>query len=426
MQYPSVAILHYSAPPVVGGVESVMQAHARLLVERGRRVALVAGRGPVSQQEAKTTLPRDVDFTCIPLMDSQHSRILKAEAVLEQGRVPAEFPALVEDLAARLAPVLETFDHVIIHNIFTKHFNLPLTVALHRLLDRGVIRNAVAWCHDFTWTSPSSGYKVHPGYPWDLLRTRREDTHYVVVSEQRRRTLAQLFGCSLETITIGYNGVDPRELLGLSDEGWALIRRLDLLKRDLILLMPVRVTQAKNVEFALRVVAALKARDVRPMLVATGPPDPHDETSMAYYRSLQSLRAELEVENEMRFVFESGPAGDTTYTIGLECVGDLFRVSDVLFMPSHREGFGMPVLEAGLVGIPVFSAETVPAAVEIGRENVVTFKPEIAPETLAERLLDWVANDAAHQLRRRVRQTYTWDAIYMQTLHPLLAFEEAS
>ena len=132
---------------------------------------------------------------------------------------------------------------------------------------------------------------------------------YVVVSQRRQQELAGLFGCPAEEIRVVYNGVDPQALLGLSAEGAALVERLGLLDRDLVLLMPVRVTQAKNIEYALRVVAALKARGCRPRLVLTGPPDPHDAESMAYFRSLQALRGELGVEEEMRFVFESGPTG---------------------------------------------------------------------------------------------------------------------
>jgi hypothetical protein len=74
--------------------------------------------------------------------------------------------------------------------------------------------------------------------------------------------------------------VDPSKLLALSDAGLALINRLDLWKSDLNLLMPVQVTRAKNIELALGVVAALKKRGIRPRLVVTDPPDPHDGMSM--------------------------------------------------------------------------------------------------------------------------------------------------
>ena len=419
MKQPETAILHYTAPPVVGGVEAVIQAHAQAFVQAGYPVTVVAGWGE------RAALPADAGFVRIPEMDSRYQQVAQAGEALEQGRVPSEFDGLVNSLMGALTPVLERFDNVIVHNVFTKHFNLPLTAALYHLLDAGAIRRCIAWCHDFTWTSPSSRSKVHPGYPWDLLRTYRTDVTYVVVSQRRQRTLAALFGQPPERIRVIYNGVDPETLLGLSTEGHALVTRLGLLGCDLVLLMPVRVTQAKNIEYALEVAAALKARDCRSRLVVTGPPDPHDAQSMAYFRSLQDLRRRLGVEEEARFVFESGPDPDQAFTIDTRVVGDLFRVSDVTFMPSHREGFGMPVLEAGLVGAPVVCT-SVPAAEEIGGADVILFDADDEPAHVAGRILAWAEESAVHRLRRRVRQAYTWQAIFHRDIRPLLGSEGGS
>jgi glycosyltransferase involved in cell wall biosynthesis len=194
---------------------------------------------------------------------------------------------------------------------------------------------------------------------------------------------------------------------------------LDLLESDLVLLMPVRVTRAKNIEYALHLTAALKARGCRLKLVVTGPPDPHDGDSMAYFHGLQALRQQLGVEEEMRFVFESGLDPDQPFTIDEQVVGDLFRVSDVMFMPSHREGFGMPVLEAGLVGVPVLSTD-VPAAEEIGGSDVIVFDAARDPAQVAKQILTWAESDPVYHLRRRVRQHYTWNAIFQRDIKPLL------
>jgi glycosyltransferase involved in cell wall biosynthesis len=413
LRKPSTAILHYTAPPVVGGVESVIQAHARVLAEAGYPATVVAGWGE------RKALPPDVRFIRVSEMDSRYQEVAEVSAALEQGRVPPTFDGLVNQLIGSLDAVLGQFDNVIVHNIFTKHFNLPLTAALHYLLDAGAIRRCIAWCHDFTWTSPSSRSRVHAGYPWDLLRAHRPDVTYVVVSRRRQRTLATLLGCPLEDIRVVYNGVDPRTLLGLSELGYELATRLGLLGSELVLLMPVRVTRAKNIEYALELVAALKADGNRPKLILTGPPDPHDAQSMAYFCSLQDLRLRLGVEEEVRFVFESGPSPAQPFTIGESVVGDLFRVSDVMLMPSHREGFGMPVLEAGLAGIAVVCTD-VPAAEEIGGADVIRFSTDDAPARLAERIVAWARQSPVHRLRRRVRQNYTWRAIFRRDIEPLL------
>ena len=255
MTIDQVAILHYAAPPVIGGVENVILAHVRLFLEAQYSTTVIAGRGE------KGALPDGADFIRVPELDSQHPQILRMNSELEQGHVPENLEAMTAQIMAALTPVLQTKDHVIVHNVFTKHFDLPLTAALFRLLDQGVIRHCIAWCHDMTWTSPHSRSKVFPGYPWDLLRTYRPDVTYVTISEDRQRDLADLFGCPPEEIRVIYNGVDPQELLALSDAGLSLIHRLNLWDSDLNLLMPVRVTQAKNVELALHVVAALKKKE---------------------------------------------------------------------------------------------------------------------------------------------------------------------
>ena len=420
MGIPRTAILHYTAPPVIGGVEAVMLAHGQAFVEAGYPVTLVAGRG---EPEA---MPPGVDLNLLPLLDSQHEQVLEIQAELEEGRVPDQFADLADQIYRQLVVTLQPYDNVIVHNVFTKRFNLPLTAALFRLLDTGGPSGSthyIAWCHDFDWTSPRSRSKVHPGYPWGLLRTYREEMTYAVVSVERQRSLVELLGCPLEKVLVVYNGVNPGQLLGLSEEGEALIERLNLFQSDLALLMPVRVTRAKNIEFALRVVAALKDRGCQVKLVLTGPPAPHDETSMDYFRSLLDLRKDLGVEQEMHFVFESGPdsaeAATEGFIVDYPVVADLYRACDVMFMPSHQEGFAMPVLEAGLVGMPVFCT-AVPAAVEIGGDDVVVFSESEEPAEVADRLLAWAEGSPLHRLRRRVREQYTWEAIFRRQIQPLL------
>lgn len=409
-----VGILHYSAPPVIGGVENVIQAHMRLFVEAGYPTTTLAGRGE------KEALPPGAELIQIPELDSQHPQILAMSQELEQGRVPKDFDAAVDHLTQILRPSLRAMDAVIVHNVFTKHFNLPLTAALFHLLDQKAIPHCVAWCHDITWTSPHSRSKVFEGYPWDLLRTHRSDLTYVAVSQNRGKELSHLFGYPAEEIRVIYNGVDPKELLALSDVGPALIKRLNLWESDFNLIMPVRVTQAKNIELALHVAAALKTRDIHPKFIVTGPPDPHDQRNMEYFHDLLALRERLDVVEELRFVYESGPTSSKPFVIDISVVAELLRVSDALFMPSHREGFGMPILEAGLVGLPIFCADTIPAAQEIAARDLVMFSPEASPDQVAELILQTMNASPVHRLRRRVRQSLSWESIFRHEIQPLL------
>src|SRR5205807_2642750 len=134
-----VLLVHYTTPPVVGGVERVLARHARLLAGEGFDARVVTGRGgPVG---------RGVRFHRLPRLDSRHRRVLAVTRELEAGRVTPAFHGLVAQIREDLRPELEGVDVCIVHNALVLHKNLALTAALHQLAPRGSTR-LVAWCHD--------------------------------------------------------------------------------------------------------------------------------------------------------------------------------------------------------------------------------------------------------------------------------------
>jgi glycosyltransferase involved in cell wall biosynthesis len=407
------AILHYSAPPTVGGVESVINAHAKVFIQEGYPVKIIAGNGE------KDALPRGTELVCLPSMNSQNEKVLQINKELEKGIVSDSYYELRDQIKVELERELEGINNVIVHNIFSKHFNLPLTEALHQLLDEKKINNCIAWCHDFSWASAHSKQSLHDGQPWDLLRTFRLDVQYVVVSKKRQQTLAEIFDVPRDNIKVVYNGIGPKELMGASHETNALIKKVGLDSADLIMLMPVRITQAKNIEFAMHVVASLHSEDCNTILILTGPPDPHDSENMAYFKELRKLRMELGIENHFRFLYEENPTADEPYILDMKIVNELYRVCDLVFIPSHREGFGMPVLEAGFSGKPVF-ASNIPAAEEIGGGNIHQIDLDEGSQAAAEQILDWAAHDSVFQLRQQTRQKYTWLNIFRNRIQPML------
>ena len=293
-----IAILHYSAPPTVGGVESVIHAHAGVFLDHGYSVTVIAGSG------SQAALPQGCGFIHLPLLDSQHAEVLKVIADLEKGQVTEEYRRLRERIKAGLAQHLPHFEHLIVHNVFSKHFNLALTDALYELLDEGLIPHCVAWCHDFSWASARSLPVLHDGLPWNLLRQYRPEMDYVVVSEKRRQSMADIFQMPSEKIKVIYNGFDTDVLLGISPKSRKLINKLNLEEAELLLLMPVRVTQAKNIEFALRVLWELRQKGSQAQIVLTGPPDPHDPDNFAYFKSLKELRKELGLQTAFHFAYD--------------------------------------------------------------------------------------------------------------------------
>ncbi len=414
MAFPKIGILHYSSPPTVGGVEMVIHEHTKQFVAHGYPISVISGRGSIS------ALPAGVNYVHLARIDSQDPFVKSISADLNLGIVPETFSQATHQIYEELIPVVTEIDTLIVHNVFTKHFNLPLTAALTRLVEESHIGNCIAWCHDFTWTSPNSRTKVHEGYPWELLKHQQTQITYVVVSKERQQTLAALFQCPDEVIHVVYNGVNPIEILGLSPESIQLSQRLQLFNADLLLLMPVRITQAKNIEYAMQVIHELKKYVADPRMIITGPPDPHDPNNMAYYDDLLALRTSYNLERNVHFIYSSRMDLGESYLISSTVVGDLYRISDLMFMPSHREGFGMPILEAGLAGLHVMST-AVPASIEIGLEGVEIFNADAPAETTAELIIDWAEENHEFQFKQKIRQRFTWEIIFKKDIVPLLS-----
>ncbi len=415
------AFLHYTAPPVIGGVEAVMSAHAKTFCAARYPVKIVCGGGE------KSAFPPGVELEIISEMASLHPEILTINENLEHGEVPPGFEPIKQRLKEALRPALADCGVWIVHNIFSKHFNLPLTAALAELVEENPAVTCLGWCHDFTWTSANSRSKVFPGFPWDLIRLPLPGVQYVTISNRRWQEFLELAEQSgdpsavaeARETTVIPSGVDPVEWFGLSPTAVELVERLDLLSGNPVLLMPVRITRAKNIELAVQVTAALKAFGRDPRLVVTGPPDPHSNSAMEYYRSLLDNRSRLGLEKEVGFVYETGENSEDR-TILVEDVAGLMRAADVMFMPSHREGFGMPVIEAGLLGIPVVCSSGVPAAEEIGGENVLRFESQDAPEDIARLIANSVLDTRWYRLRHKIRAELSWNQVFRQKIAPFL------
>lgn len=416
-EHPKTAILHYSAPPTIGGVESVIAAHAKIFLEEGFPVKVIVGNGK------KSALPKGTQFTRLPLLDTQNKSVLKVNEELRKGMVSEDYEQLRDEIKNQLEASLSGFDNVIAHNLLSKNFNLAATQALISLFEEGKIPNLIAWCHDFSVTSAKDKKALHDDLPWNLLRTYYPDIHYVVVSRKRQEILSEILDIPKNKIQVIYNGFDPDGLLGITDETSRLITHLHLNDADIIILMPVRITKAKNIEFAMQIAASVKSKDCNLKIVLTGPPDPHDPENMVYFEELKNLRDRLDVKHNFKFLYEENPRSEKPYILDMKIVADLYRVCDSVLMTSHREGFGMPVIEAGFSGKPVFSTN-IPAAEEIGGEETHLFSLSDGPEKVANQIIDWASTDPTHVFRVRIRQNYTWQKIFRNKIQPMLVVDK--
>lgn len=403
----NIALLHYSVPPVVGGVESVIAHHARMMSADGHSVRLLAARGEA--------LSERIPLTKIPLADSRHERVNKVKKQLDRGEVTGDFESLRDELAAELQIAISDMDVLIAHNVCSLNKNLALTAALHQLHASRRLPRPILWHHDLAWTTPRYRHELHSGYPWDLLRTDWGGATHIAVSELRRRELAGLMNLDPDSIRVIPNGVDAARFYKLESQTQTLLEQTRLLDAAPILLLPVRVTPRKNIELALNALAVLKKDFPQAALVVTGPLGPHNADNRRYLERLSALRARLGLQTCAHFLAEL-----TDSFLPDEVIADFYRVADALFLPSREEGFGIPLIEAAFSHLPVFCAD-IPPLRELGLEDAAFFSPDEDSLKIAKTLADHFQSTPTARLAMRSRTAFRWEAIYRRHIAPLLS-----
>jgi glycosyltransferase involved in cell wall biosynthesis len=362
-----------------------------------------------------------VRFVKVPEAGSRHPNVLRVQADLAAGHVTKDFSDLRAVLISAFQSVLADQNVVILHNVCTLHKNLALSAALHDLLvDRQPGMVVLGWHHDLAWTAEQYQKELHPGYPWDLLRKPWPLVQNVTVSPARRTELARIYGISETAVSVVTPGIDPREFLKWSPLTQELVGRYGLLEADILLLLPARITRRKNIEMGLRIVASLRAvtgLDAR--LIITGPPGPHNPTNVDYLDSLYKLGRGLALSGAVHFLYELYAQLSSTV------VADIYGLCDALLFPSKEEGFGIPMLEAGLARLPVFCSD-IPAFRATGEGAAHFFDLNEDPAAVAARVAEVLERDPANRLRRRILNDYTWQRIVEDKLMPLLVCRSCS
>ncbi len=363
-----IALIHYTAAPIVGGVERVLEEHGRLFVANGHEVTVLCHRGG---GDGVVLLPGDRSA------DAQ---------------------------AAALRPVLAAQDIVFAHNVMTMPFHIGLTEALRRLAVELPGVRFVAWVHDVA--------ACNPDYPdtAPIFRRAHPRFHYVAVSPLRAREFANATSESPERCRVVPNGLDPARVLGLRPNVAAFAQQHRLLDGRTVLLHPTRFVRRKNIETSLAVARDLTMRNIPATVLVTGAIDPHRDDSAAYR---DELRREFGHGHGHVLVSEFLTVGDA------ELAG-LYQLADGLIFPSRREGFGLPLLESALCRVPVFCCDIEPLR-DLLQENVALFPHDSSAPQIASLITKTLEASAAHRERKHILREYSWGAIHARHLAPLLA-----
>jgi glycosyltransferase involved in cell wall biosynthesis len=292
----------------------------------------------------------------------------------------------------------------------TRFLRYPIAAARQRadvyhIVDHGYAHAAallpkervVASCHDLMLLRAEEGDAGFRGRRTAVLRFRwstsflRRVARVVVPTAVTKRDVERLIGVDPSRIDVAPYGIGPAFRPFSADRALSLRRAIAADGRFLVLHVSTG-NPYKNVEGALRTIAALRSAGVPVMLVRAGKPLSRDQQALARALGVTDAIVECGRVPEQRLV-------------------ELYNACDVLLFPSHHEGYGWPPLEAMACGTPAVTS-TCQTLLEV-TESAALHAPATGIDALAAQVRRVLEDD---DLRERLRWAgiqragqYTWE-----------------
>ncbi|MBW2107298.1 MAG: glycosyltransferase family 4 protein [Deltaproteobacteria bacterium] len=398
--------MHYSCPPVVGGVEEVVKQQAFTFHRFGHFVSVLAGMGGAFTDD----FPVQIE----PLLSSKDPQIMEVHEQCRQGQCRG-IKRWVSDIHDILTRWSRDLDVILAHNVLHMPFNLPLTLALRRLAVADGGPAVVSWAHDSPYFQPGCP-KYLNAHPWDVLCRPHGYIHYVTISAYRKKLFQELLGDF--PIKVIQNGIDPIRFFYFDKKTITLTEELDLFNRDIVVVQPSRITPRKNLELSIHIVRGIKLLGYNIMFILTGAYDPHEQKAVHYYRRLRYWIQELDLQHNIAILAEYQFRDGTRLVPDRVFMRDLYMIADLLLMTSKDEGFGLPLLEAGMIKLPI-ACSHIPPFQELGR-GICFFGLDEPPLFIAGRIIEYLGRTSTYKMYRNVMGRYVCDVICREKVLPFL------
>lgn len=394
-----IAIVHYTLPPAIGGIESMIEAQVRALNGVGYQVRLIGARGG-TVAGAETVI--------LQSMDPQEPSVVVARTGIEEG-LPGPSDPAVRGLRIALEDAMQGCDAVCVHNALTLDLNPLLTAALFQLIRDCKHVCWSIWCEDI---SAASGFSRSSVHSWPRLADlHRGGAQFVTVSTYRARQMEGVFDLPPGAVEVVQPPVNLR-WLGFGRESMSLIEELHLLHADPLVVVPSKLLPHKGLTRAVDVAQGLAMKSPTSMVIVTGASSPHEaETSAALARELGTRAEGL---RDGAFVIAADVFGGELMG---GTVRDLMMMADVVYVPSCEEGFGMTLREAAALRVPVVATD-IPAFRESG-DGWAIYVPDDAPAERVVAVIEEIMGRSAREARvRALRSSETFRRDVIDLLVP--------
>ena len=358
---------------VIGGVEQGVIQVSKYLMQKKHTVVMLYKKK--REEGVKSLFPPSDFLKRIPLNVESHAMSL------QNGRLDN---GLIQEIASsENAEII----HFFYNWSFPRKSRIPTILTVHDVIP-------------FTFREAMGFYRNKFLYKPGIRLACRWNTHIATVSEFSKKDIMKKVGVPEDKISVIPNGLrDPFQVNAGRQKS---LRQKFNLDRPFVLNVG-GIHERKNIPRLLRSYAALLKKEKYPgKLVITGA-----ASGPPYQEKMRTLcEGVIAEQNIGEYVVFTG-------FITEEELDSLFRMADFLIYPSLYEGFGIPILEAMKMGLPVITSN-VTAMPEVARDAAFLVDPYSVKAMTQAMGSVWketsLRKDLVKKGKERAR-SYTWPSI---------------
>ena len=417
-----IGIIHYTCPEAEkSGVTTVIRNHAIHLTKLGNEITIIYGKGGDLE---------GVKEVYIEELNPDHPKISELQGEIVSKKLDEssreEFVRIKETLKTKIRDAIQGLHIVIVHNIPSMPFNFPATVAINELVEEGK-NKFVFWIHD-SIVLRREWKNFLRTWPFTELHYQHPNVFNVTITKFRAKQLSRIRdeNYKLKHVKVIPNGINVEEYEKLDEETLKLREKLSLRWDDYVILMPMRVIPRKNIELGLKIICELKKLVVkrRVRLVITGPPDPKMHVHrQRYHDYLNKMIKKLHLEDNVMLIhdlisFRRIYENNKIIKWGIP---DAYALADIVLITSKEEGFGLPVLEAGVARKPLFVSR-IKSSEELLIEGIEAYMFGLTekPASIAFKIFRYFLSNTIQFNFTNVISKYRWRIIVKKKVLPFL------
>ena len=407
----------------------IAEEQIKMLTQSGYKIKVIVERGLPDTELVGAWADSNVRIERIPPFNRDND-----------GMILDNYQKDVNELHEALREILKGVKVVLTHDLIAMPAEILLNLAMRKVAEE---RPDIRFLHMIhSATSPSircSDENIRA-----IIQQNFPNSLILYPNNWDRKRVAINYHCPLDNVICVHHPIDIPEYLGFHELTKELVREKDLLNADVLAVYPARLDRGKQVEYPIKIFAAIKrtGRSVRLVVMdfsSTG-------GDKVIYRDELKRLAREEGLDDKEITFMSEWRSETNLHSPRQVVRDLMLISNLYIHSSTSETFSLTSQEAiicknflvlnhhfppmrDIYGSKNILYEPFGSAVnsldgEDGSTIINIQNPKLHFENIANRINYFIDNNPVLDEHRFIRQHRNLEYVFKKELEPLFFCQE--